>query len=89
MTEEQRQTMRDNPGAQRLVTPEERRRRETDEARRAYDPLIRQQEQLQRLRGDESREMARFVRLMEQAPDQLRGEQQTATDEMQIGRAHV
>tara|TARA_R100001086_G_scaffold245256_1_gene175956 strand:+ start:12698 stop:13366 length:669 start_codon:yes stop_codon:yes gene_type:complete len=82
MTEEQRQTLRNNPGAQRLVTPEERRKRETDSARRAYDPLIRQQEQLQRLRGDESREMARFVRLMEQAPDQLRGEQQTATDEM-------
>ena len=55
---------------------------QTDAARQAYDPLIRQQEQLQRLRGDESREMARFVRLMEQAPDQLRGEQQTATDEM-------
>lgn len=69
-------------GARRLVTPEERRQREIDQARSAYDPLIQQQQQMQRLRADEQREMSRFVRLMEQAPEQLRQEQQTATQEM-------
>jgi hypothetical protein len=84
MSEESNQPRqaRDSDQWQKLMTPEEARAAQTRAARQAYDPLIRQQEQLQRLRGDESREMARFVRLMEQAPDQLRGEQQTATDEM-------
>ena len=84
MSEESNQPRqaRDGDQWQKLMTPEEARAAQTRAARQAYDPLIRQQEQLQRLRADESRDMARFVRLMEQAPDQLRGEQQTATDEM-------
>jgi DNA-binding helix-hairpin-helix protein with protein kinase domain len=82
MSEESNQPRqaRDSDQWQKLMTPEEARAAQTRAARQAYDPLIRQQEQLQRLRGDESREMARFVRLMEQAPDQLRGEQQKAAN---------
>jgi len=82
MTEEERQFMRDNPTATRLVTPEERRKRESRTAASAYDPLIRQQDALKRLRGEEAREMDRFARMMERAPDQLRQEQTTATGEM-------
>ena len=49
---------------------------------RAYDELSAFQDQQRRLRADESREMDRMVRMLERAPDELRSEQQTATNEM-------
>ena len=49
---------------------------------RAYDELSAFQDQQRRLRADEGREMDRMVRMLERAPDELRSEQQTATNEM-------
>ena len=48
----------------------------------SYDPLIQYQEQQRRLRAEEGREMDRMLRMLEGEPDRLRGEQQTATQEM-------
>lgn len=47
-----------------------------------YDPLIQFQEQQRRLRAEEGREMDRMLRMLEGEADVLRGEQQTATQEM-------
>jgi hypothetical protein len=47
-----------------------------------YDQLAAFQDTQRRLRATEGREMDRLVRLAEGAPDELRGEQRTATNEM-------
>ena len=47
-----------------------------------YDELSAFRAQQRRLRAEEGREMDRMVRMLEQQPEQLQQEQQTATDEM-------